>query len=97
MNFNLGADAAGDLMKVFRFTTGSTSALKGAFNEAAIATEQFGIPMNSVIHDISDAPDLVARFGAANVAQMAKSASAARSYGLSIAQVSNAFGRTKTR
>lgn len=88
----MGAENAGRLALTFQKTTGSTASLDKAMKGLSEVTAEYGVPVNQVRRDMGEFPDILARFGSANINQFGKSATIARTYGLTIGQLNNSFG-----
>ncbi len=90
--FGLSAQETGQLMLQFTKQTGNIAGLKASFMEAKAGAEAFGLPVNSVLRDMGQAPDVLARFGTQNSIEFAKATVKANSYGLAIKDVNRTFG-----
>lgn len=89
----LSAEEAGKLAIQFDRTGLSSGELKGAMEDASLAAEDFGVPVNQVRKDMGTYPNILQRFGAANSLEFSKAAAVARSYGTNISDVTSAFGQ----
>jgi rRNA maturation endonuclease Nob1 len=63
------------------------------FKAGSKEARAYGLPVNDVLRDMGDAPEILARFGVANRKEFAVSSAKARSYGLTIKEVNAAFGK----
>jgi hypothetical protein len=95
LTFVLGltAEQAGKLVQQFEKQGAGSEQVNEMFKAGAKEARAYGLPVNDVLRDLGDAPDILARFGVANRTEFAVSASKARSYGLSIKEVTAAFGK----
>jgi len=89
----LTGDEAGNLIVQFQKSGLSVKELNESFTAGADEARKYGVPVNDVLRDIASAPDLLARFGAKNAKEFARSAAKAKSYGLSIKDLNSAFGK----
>lgn len=86
-------EEAGELSLQFMKAEGSIEGLNEMFSAGKQEAEAWGLPINVVLKDMAQAPDVMARFGVANRKEFASSTAAAQSYGLSIKDVNQAFGK----
>jgi hypothetical protein len=95
LTFVLGmtAEQSGKLVQQFQKQGLGMSELNDMFKVGAREAKAYGLPVNEVLRDIGDAPDILARFGLANRKEFAVSAAKARSYGLTIKELDAAFGK----
>lgn len=88
----MGAEEAGKFMFQFQRAGVSLEVLNKGMVDAAVAADKFSMPIQTILKDITSAPEALARFGAANFQQFTDAAVRARQYGLSIKEVSQLFG-----
>jgi len=88
----LTGDEAGSLIVQFQKSGLSVKELNDSFKVGAAEAKKYGLPVNDVLRDIGQAPNLLARFGTKNAQVFAKAAAKAKSYGLSIKEIDAAFG-----
>ena len=95
LTFVLGltAEQSGKLVQQFQKQGAGMNELNEMFKIGSKEARAYGLPVNDVLRDIGDAPDILARFGVANRKEFAVSAAKARSYGLSIKDLTSAFGK----
>lgn len=95
LTFVLGmtAEQSGKLVQQFQKQGLGMVQLNDMFKVGAREARAYGLPVNEVLRDIGDAPDILARFGLANRKEFAVSAAKARSYGLTIKELDAAFGK----
>jgi hypothetical protein len=95
LTFVLGltAEQAGKLTQQFQKQGAGAEQINEMFRVGSKEAKAYGIPVNEVLRDLGDAPDILARFGVANRKEFAVSAAKAKSYGLSIKEVTAAFGK----
>jgi hypothetical protein len=89
----LSGEEAGALSLQFQKQTGNLDGLNKMMSEGTREAGAYGIPVNDVLRDIGQAPAILARFGVANSLEFAKSSAKARSYGLTIKEITAAFGK----
>jgi hypothetical protein len=90
----MGAEEAGKLMFQFERSGQPVQNLEKAMLAAANSADRLGMPVNTIMKDMADAPEVMHRFGTANVMQFEKAATRARTYGMTIKDVNQAFGKT---
>ena len=88
----LTAEQAGQTALQFSKQEGSLDTLRKTFTEAEKGAAAYGLPVNAVLRDLGNAPDVLTRFGTKNALEFAKATVKANSYGLSIQDVNAAFG-----
>ncbi len=95
LTFVLGltAEQSGKLVQQFQKQGAGMGQLNEMFKVGSKEAKAYGLPVNDVLRDMGDAPDILARFGVANRKEFAVSAAKARSYGLSIKELNAAFGK----
>lgn len=95
LTFVLGltADQAGRLTMAFQKQGAGAKEINETFQIGAKVAKEYALPVNDVLREIGDAPDILARFGIANRKEFAISTAKSRSYGLSIKEVNEAFGK----
>lgn len=71
----------------------SSDDVNAMFREGAKEATAYGVPVNQILKDLGQAPNVLARFGIANAKQFAKAAAKARSYGLTLKDINSAFGK----
>ena len=89
----LGAEQAGKLALSWEKSEGSLNNLNKAMDSASKLAHDYQVPVNQIRKDIGEDINLLQRFGTQNVMEFSKSAAIARTYGLSIKEVNNAFGK----
>lgn len=89
----LTGDEAGNLIVQFQKSGLSVKELNDSFKVGAAEAKKYGLPVNDVLRDIGQAPNLLARFGLKNAQVFARAAAKAKSYGLSIKEIDAAFGK----
>jgi hypothetical protein len=89
----LGAKGAGELLMTFQRTGAGIKTLDKAMAGATKFTKEYGVAAGLIRKDIGRFPEVLARFGTANVMEFSKSAAVARTYGLTIGQVNKTFGQ----
>lgn len=90
--YGMTGEEAGRLALQFQKQTGSLDGLTDMVMTATRESEKFGVPVNDVIRDLGKFPNILARFGTANRTEFAKASAKARSYGLDIGKINDAFG-----
>lgn len=89
----LGAEQTGKLLRQFQAVGISGKEVGSMFKNAAKAALDYGVPVNQVRRDLGENLDILQRFGLKNIQVMSTSAAKARSYGLTIKEVTAAFGK----
>jgi hypothetical protein len=90
--YGISGEESGRLAMQFQKQTGSLDGLTDMVMSATREAEKYGVPVNDVVRDLAKFPNILARFGTANRTEFAKAAAKARSYGLDIGKVNEAFG-----
>lgn len=90
----VGGKEAGDFANQFIKQEGSIDGLNEAFATGASEAKAWGVPVNDVLRDMAESPDILARFGTANRKEFAIASAKARSYGLTLKEVNGVFGKT---
>lgn len=90
----LTGDEAGKVIMMFEKQGASVKQVNEMFNQGAKSAAAYGLPINDVMKDMAQAPDIMARFGISNRKEFAVATAKARSYGLSIKEVNSAFGKS---
>jgi hypothetical protein len=88
----LGGEEAGKFALQFQKQDGNLKKLHQSMVQAEKDATAYGIPVAAVQKDMAQSPELLARFGTAASQEFAKSAVKARTLGLSIKEVNQAFG-----
>ena len=86
------AEEAGSMALQFKKQSGNVEAMEAAFTAAEKGAKAYGLPVNDVLRDLGQAPDVLARFGTKNALAFAEATAKANSYGLSIKDVNKSFG-----
>lgn len=89
----LTGEQAGKLSMQFMKAEGDVKGLNQMMRVGAAEAKAWGVPVNVVLKDMADAPNILARFGVANRKEFSVSTAKAQSYGLSIKEVTAAFGK----
>ena len=89
----IGGQEAGKLSLQFQKAGESTEDLNEMFNYGAGQAKKWGIPVNKTLKDMAKAPEVMLRFGLSNKKAFGEATAKANSYGLSIKEVNQAFGK----
>jgi len=89
----LTAEESGNLIMQFQKQGNSLADVRDMFGEAEKGAKAYGLPVNDVLRDLGKYPNILARFGTSNRKEFAKSAVIAKSYGLDIGKINEAFGK----
>jgi hypothetical protein len=89
----IGGEQAGKLALQFQKAGESTSDLNEMMSVGEKEAKRWRLPVNKVLKDMVTAPEVMLRFGLANKKAFAESSARAQSYGLSIKEVNQAFGK----
>lgn len=90
----LTGEEAGKTIMYFQKQGAAIEKVNEMFDQGAKTAAAYGLPINDVLRDMGQAPDIMARFGIANRKEFAIATAKARSYGLSIKEVNSAFGKS---
>lgn len=88
----MSGEEAGKLILNFQKQGAGAAEVQEMFNTGAKAARAYGLPVNQVLKDLGQSPEILARFGVANRKEFAVAAAKARSYGLSLKDINGAFG-----
>lgn len=88
----LSAEQSGKLALFWEKSEGSLNGLNDAMDQASVLAHKYQVPVNQIRRDLGDDIGLLARFGTKNRMVMLESAAKARTYGLSIKDISQNFG-----
>jgi hypothetical protein len=89
----LTGEEAGKLVMQFQKAGYSITDLNEAFGLAEASAQKYGIPVNQVLRDMGQSPEIMARFGIANRKHFAMATAKARSYGMTIKDITAAFAK----
>lgn len=84
---------AGNFVLQFQKQGRSIDQVNEMLNVGANEARAYGLPINDVLTDMTEATDVMTRWGLANRREFAQAAAKARSYGLSIKEIDAAFGK----
>lgn len=90
----LTGEEAGKTIMYFQKQGAAIENVNEMFDQGAKTASAYGLPINDVLRDMGQAPDIMARFGIANRKEFAIATAKARSYGLSIKEVNASFGKS---
>jgi len=93
MILGLTGEEAGALSLQFMKAEGSIKGLNEMMSAGEQEAKAWGLPVNVVMKDMASAPEVMARFGVANRKEFASATAAAQSYGVSIKDIDQAFGK----
>lgn len=88
----MGGDAAGKFALQFQKQDGNLKMLHKTMVQAEKDANAYGIPVAMIQKDLAESPNILARFGTAAAMEFEKSALKARTLGLGIKEVNQAFG-----
>lgn len=89
----LSGEEAGKLALQFRKSSVGLAGLNKMMKIGADAAGSYGVPVSQVQQDMAKSPEILARFGAANLSEFSKSTALANRYGFSIKTLNGAFGK----
>lgn len=88
----LSGEEAGKLILNFQKQGAGVKEIDEMFRAGAKEARAYGLPVNEVLRDLGQSPEVLARFGVANRKEFAVATAKARSYGLTLKDVNGAFG-----